>query len=125
MSRPRHAPDTRALLFEKGLKEIPPSSDSKSLLYKALDMDEDSSVSGVPRKDFFDHLTVPVPSLHSPDVRAWSLPHARYYIFWLNLLFEITQLDIPSAIGVFTQGTWGNVTRLDNWNTSLVRTRGG
>ena len=41
MNRPGHPLTLKTLLMKRSLKEIPPSSDSKSLLFKALDMAED------------------------------------------------------------------------------------
>ena len=44
MSRPGNSLNMKTLLMERSLKEIPASSDSKSLLFKALDMAEDMTL---------------------------------------------------------------------------------
>ena len=65
MSRPGHPLTLKALLIERRLKEIPASSDSKSLLFKALDMTED-----LPKylsKDSSKDKHLPKPGLHSPQ----------------------------------------------------------
>ena len=57
MNRPGHPLSLKTLMMKRTLRELPATSDSKSLLFKALDM---ADVDNIKTKDASSHVKSPI-----------------------------------------------------------------